>query len=78
MDTILDARIDEAVDRLAVEFEGTFSSETVSKCAFEDWNIEDPAGQPLLKVREIRDSIQSRVEDMLGKLEIPIKALRRR
>jgi protein-tyrosine-phosphatase len=35
MDTIVNARIDEAVNRLADEFKGTFSLETVSKCAFE-------------------------------------------
>ena len=35
MDTIVNARIDEAVDRLSSEFKGTFSPETVSKCAFE-------------------------------------------
>ena len=35
MDTILNARIDEAVDRLSDEFKGIFSPETVSKCAFE-------------------------------------------
>ena len=35
MDTILNARIDEAVDRLADEFKGIFSPETVSRSAFE-------------------------------------------
>ena len=35
MDTLVNARIDEAVDRLADEFKGIFSPESVSKCAFE-------------------------------------------
>jgi protein-tyrosine-phosphatase len=35
MDTLANARIDEAVDRLADEFKGIFSPESVSKCAFE-------------------------------------------
>ena len=35
MDTTVTARIDEAVDRLSGEFKGTFSPESISKCAFE-------------------------------------------
>ncbi|CAN5706503.1 arsenate reductase ArsC [soil metagenome] len=31
----------------------------------EDWGLDDPAGQPLERVREIRDEILQRVERML-------------
>ena len=31
----------------------------------EDWGLEDPAGQPLEKVREIRDEIAKRVRALL-------------
>src|SRR5881296_1352467 len=29
----------------------------------EDWDVDDPAGQPLERVREIRDEIERRVQD---------------
>jgi arsenate reductase len=32
---------------------------------YEDWPIEDPEGQPLEKVRDIRDAIRARVEGLL-------------
>jgi arsenate reductase (thioredoxin) len=35
----------------------------------EDWGLDDPAGQPIERVREIRDAIQSRVESMLSQME---------
>lgn len=31
----------------------------------EDWGLDDPAGKPVEKVREIRDQIRERVERML-------------
>ena len=31
----------------------------------EDWDVDDPAGQPLEKVREIRDEIERRVLELL-------------
>jgi len=31
----------------------------------EDWPLEDPKGKPIEKVREIRDQIRGRVEDLL-------------
>jgi arsenate reductase (thioredoxin) len=31
----------------------------------EDWEVDDPAGQPLEKVREIRDDIEERVRDLV-------------
>ena len=35
---------------------------------YEDWVIDDPAGEPLEKVREIRDEIAGRVEALLADL----------
>ena len=35
----------------------------------EDWGLDDPAGQPEAKVREIRDQIRVRVEAMLDEIE---------
>ncbi len=34
----------------------------------EDWGLEDPAGQPLERVREIRDQIAGRVRRLLADL----------
>jgi arsenate reductase len=33
-----------------------------------DWNIEDPKGKPLEKVREIRDEIEKKVKELLSKI----------
>lgn len=33
-----------------------------------DWEVDDPAGQPLAEVRRIRDDIRARVEELLGEL----------
>ena len=33
-----------------------------------DWNIDDPKDQPLVKVREIRDEIESRVKELVASL----------
>jgi len=44
---------------------------------YHDWEIEDPEGASIPRVRQIRDAIQSRVEEMLRKLEIPVRNLRR-
>ena len=35
----------------------------------EDWELEDPKGKPLEKVREIRDEIQKRIEKLAKKLQ---------
>ena len=35
----------------------------------EDWALDDPKGQPLAEVREIRDEIKARVTKMLKELE---------
>jgi len=34
----------------------------------EDWELEDPAGKPLERVRKIRDEIKNRVIELLAKL----------
>jgi len=35
----------------------------------EDWGLDDPAGQSIEKVREIRDQIKTKVEEMLSTFE---------
>lgn len=37
--------------------------------SYVDWGIEDPIGQPLEKVREIRDGIARRVEELAASLD---------
>lgn len=36
----------------------------------EDWGLEDPKGQPIERVREIRDEIKNRVEDLVQDLGV--------
>ena len=35
-----------------------------------DWNIEDPKGKPIEKVREIRDEIDHRVKELVASIKI--------
>lgn len=35
---------------------------------YEDWELDDPAGQPIEKVRKVRDDIRRRVEQLLREL----------
>ena len=35
---------------------------------YEDWELQDPAGQPVEVVRRIRDDIDTRVQQLLGEL----------
>jgi arsenate reductase (thioredoxin) len=35
---------------------------------YEDWELEDPAGQPIEKVREIRAAIKTRIQSLLQDL----------
>ena len=35
---------------------------------YEDWVLDDPAGQPIENVRVIRDQIKKRVEDLLAEI----------
>jgi arsenate reductase (thioredoxin) len=37
---------------------------------YEDWELDDPAGQPLEAVRPIRDDIRHRVEDLMERLHL--------
>lgn len=34
----------------------------------EDWGLDDPAGQPIERVREIRDQIRAKVEELMARL----------
>jgi arsenate reductase len=36
-----------------------------------DWDLEDPKGKPMEKVREIRDEIEKRVLKLIAELKIP-------
>lgn len=38
---------------------------------YEDWELDDPSGQPIEQVREIRDEVRARVEDLVTSLELP-------
>ncbi len=38
---------------------------------YEDWQLTDPAGQPIEVVRTVRDDIRTRVEQLLTDLAIP-------
>ena len=38
---------------------------------YEDWSLEDPAGQDLASVRSIRDEIERRVRTLLDSLGVP-------
>jgi arsenate reductase len=41
---------------------------------YEDWELDDPAGQPVEAVRPIRDEIERRVRALLAKLNVPAGA----
>ena len=40
---------------------------------YEDWDLEDPAGQGVEAVRPIRDEIEHRVRVLLASLEVPVR-----
>ena len=40
---------------------------------YEDWALEDPAGQDVAAVRVIRDEIRGRVEALIASLDIPTR-----
>jgi protein-tyrosine-phosphatase len=40
---------------------------------YEDWPLDDPAGQGIEAVRPIRDEIRHRVEDLLARLDVPFR-----
>ena len=37
---------------------------------YEDWDLTDPAGQPIEIVRKVRDDIRSRIEALLAELNV--------
>jgi len=39
---------------------------------YEDWPLDDPAGQGLEAVRPVRDAIETRVRTLLGSLGVPV------
>ena len=39
---------------------------------YEDWTLDDPAGQGIESVRIIRDQIRGRIENLMGELGIPV------
>src|SRR5262245_56162179 len=39
---------------------------------YEDWELDDPAGQSLAAVRPIRDEIGRRVREVLASLDVPV------
>ena len=39
---------------------------------YEDWDLEDPAGQGVEAVRPIRDEIEQRVRTLLASLDVPV------
>jgi arsenate reductase (thioredoxin) len=41
---------------------------------YEDWDLDDPAGQPVETVRRIRDDIADRVRTLLAQLEVPVSS----
>ena len=41
---------------------------------YEDWVLDDPAGQDLAAVRPIRDEIEQRVRGLLAELNVPVRA----
>ena len=41
---------------------------------YEDWELEDPAGQGVEAVRPIRDEIEQRVRTLLGELDVSVAA----
>ena len=45
---------------------------------YEDWPLDDPAGQGIEAVRPIRDAIRQRVVDLLTSLDVPLPADRAR
>lgn len=42
---------------------------------YEDWVLEDPAGQGVDAVRPIRDDIKRRVTELLASLDVPVQPL---
>jgi arsenate reductase (thioredoxin) len=41
---------------------------------YEEWTLDDPAGQDLASVRPIRDDIERRVRHLLGEMGVPVRS----
>ncbi len=41
---------------------------------YEDWPLDDPAGQGVEAVRPIRDEVERRVRALLAELDVPVQA----
>jgi hypothetical protein len=41
---------------------------------YEDWELTDPAGQPVDVVLSVRDEIERRVRDLVARLGVPAQA----
>jgi len=41
---------------------------------YEDWELTDPAGQPIEEVRRVRDDIGQRVRDLMVSLDVPVSS----
>lgn len=39
-----------------------------------NWDLDDPAGQPIEEVRRIRDDVEQRVRGLMGELEVAVEA----
>jgi arsenate reductase len=39
---------------------------------YEDWEIADPADQPLSMIRQVRDELEQRVAELLASLEVQV------
>jgi protein-tyrosine-phosphatase len=40
---------------------------------YEDWELTDPAGQPIEVVREVRDDIEARVRGLMASIGVPAR-----
>jgi arsenate reductase (thioredoxin) len=40
---------------------------------YEDWELTDPAGQPIEVVRSVRDDIEQRVRHLMASLDVPTR-----
>lgn len=58
----------EGADRVISMGCGVEESCPAALVPIEDWQIDDPHGQPIEKVREIRDRIQARVRDLVQEM----------
>lgn len=67
---ILDQRMADTADRVISMGCGVDATACPAKfLVTEDWELEDPAGKSIEKVRIIRDQIQMRINQLLGELD---------